>query len=89
MGKTKKAKKLRRPNIPLAAAPIAQHPSGTTAVGGGLEMSRDIPASRSESAQVTFDYTHIRKDLARIGVLAGSFIAILVVLSFVLPLIIK
>ena len=58
-------------------------------MGGGLEMSRDIPASRSESAQVTFDYTHIRKDLARIGVLAGSFIAILVVLSFVLPLIIK
>jgi hypothetical protein len=89
MSKTKKAKKLRRPNIPMTTAPIAQPSAGTTAVGGGLEMSRDVPASRSEPAQVTFDYTHIKKDLARIGVLAGSFIAILVVLSFVLPLIVK
>lgn len=82
MSKTKKAKKLRRPNIPMAA-------SAATAVGGGLEMSREVPANRSESTQATFDYTHIRKDLARIGVLAGSFIAILVVLSFVLPLLVK
>jgi hypothetical protein len=89
MSKTKKAKKLRRPNIPMATAPIAQYPAGTAAVGGGLEMSRDVPAGRSEPAQATFDYTHIKKDLTRIGVLAGSFIAILVVLSFVLPLIIK
>jgi len=89
MGKTKKAKKLRRPNIPLAAAQIAQHPSGTTAVGGGLEMSRDIPASRSESAQVNFDYTHIKKDLTRIGILAASFILLLVGLSFAMPYIVK
>lgn len=82
MSKVKKAKKLRRPNIPMAAGPV-------TAVGGGLEMSREAPAIRSESPQVTFDYTHIKKDLTRIGVLAGSFIAILVVLSFLLPLIIK
>ena len=82
MSKTKKAKKLRRPNIPMAASP-------TTAVGGGLEISREVPAGRSESTQPTFDYTHIRKDLTRIGVLAGIFIAILVVLSFVLPLFVK
>ena len=30
------------------------------------------------------DYTHVKKDLARIGVLAGFFIAVLVALSFVL-----
>lgn len=82
MSKTKKAKKLRRPNIPMAA-------SLTTAVGGGLETSREASAGRSESTQATFDYTHIRKDLTRIGVLAGSFIVILVILSFVLPLLVK
>ncbi len=30
------------------------------------------------------DYTHIKRDLSRIGVLAGSFFVILVVLSFFL-----
>jgi hypothetical protein len=30
------------------------------------------------------DYTHVFADLKRIGVLAGSFLAILVVLSFIL-----
>jgi hypothetical protein len=28
------------------------------------------------------DYTHVKRDLGRIGVLAGSFFAILIVLSF-------
>lgn len=30
------------------------------------------------------DYSYIKKDLARIGTLAGFFIAVLIVLSFVL-----
>jgi len=30
------------------------------------------------------DYTHVKKDLSRIGVLAGFFVAVLIVLSFVL-----
>ncbi len=30
------------------------------------------------------DYTHVKRDLSRIGVLAGSFLALLVVLSFFL-----
>ncbi len=30
------------------------------------------------------DYTYILKDLRRIGVLAGTFVAILVILSFIL-----
>jgi hypothetical protein len=75
MSKVKKAKRLRRPNIPMAAGM-------TTAVGGGLEVSQEVLPGRSEPAQANFDYSHIKKDLARIGVLAGSFIAILVVLSF-------
>ena len=30
------------------------------------------------------DYTHIKHDLGRIGMLAGSFFVILVILSFIL-----
>ncbi|HKI54310.1 MAG TPA: hypothetical protein VJ987_09305 [Anaerolineales bacterium] len=30
------------------------------------------------------DYTHVKKDLARIGTLAGFFIVVLIVLSFIL-----
>ena len=83
MSKVKKARKLRRPNVPMTIGPI------TAAAGGGAETVANRPSARSDSAPVTFDYTHIRKDLTRIGVLAGSFIAILVALSFVLPLVIK
>lgn len=35
-------------------------------------------------AEFNPDYTHVRKDLTRIGLLAGSFIAFLVILSFFL-----
>lgn len=30
------------------------------------------------------DYTYVKRDLARIGVLAGSFFALLIILSFIL-----
>lgn len=30
------------------------------------------------------DYTHVKRDLTRIGILAGSFFGILIVLSFFL-----
>lgn len=30
------------------------------------------------------DYTYVKKDLRRIGILAGSFFAVLIVLSFIL-----
>lgn len=35
------------------------------------------------------DYTYVRSDLKRIGILAGSFFALLIALSFIMPLIIK
>ena len=36
----------------------------------------------STSMEFNPDYTHVKRDLARIGILAGSFFAILVALSF-------
>lgn len=41
-------------------------------------------AARSPIQDFNPDYTHIIRDLKRIGILAGSFILLLVVLSFVL-----
>ena len=41
----------------------------------------NIPAVRTEFNP---DYTHVKKDLTRIGILAGSFFVGLIVLSFFL-----
>ena len=45
-------------------------------------------AASAQRATVEFnpDYTTVKHDLKRIGILAGSFFALLIVLSFVLPL---
>lgn len=40
--------------------------------------------SSSSRAEFNPDYTNVKKDLARIGALAGFFIVVLVVLSFFL-----
>ena len=77
MSKIKKAKKLRRPNIPMASG-------AAMAAGGGMEAARESQPGRSDTATVTFDYTHIRRDLTRILILAGSFFVVLVVLSFII-----
>ena len=43
-----------------------------------------VSVTNSASARNEFnpDYTHVKRDLSRIGVLAGSFFVLLVVLSF-------
>ncbi|MCC7119320.1 MAG: hypothetical protein IT310_12410 [Anaerolineales bacterium] len=40
-----------------------------------------IPAQRAEFAP---DYTNVKKDLARIGILAGSLFGALIALAFIL-----
>jgi hypothetical protein len=44
-------------------------------------VSMASPSSRTEFNP---DYTYVKKDLARIGTLAGFFVIVLVVLSFFL-----
>jgi hypothetical protein len=46
----------------------------------------NIPAARVEFAP---DYANVKKDLTRIGVLAGIFFAALIALSFILPIFLK
>lgn len=72
MSKSKK-KSQRRPNIPVsqpAGSPAPAPKSTTGATPGGREF--------------TPDYTYVKQDLRRIGLLAGSLIAALIILSFVL-----
>ena len=40
--------------------------------------------ARASSSEFSPDYSYVKKDLKRIGILAGSFFVILVVLSFFL-----
>ena len=80
MSKIKKARKLRHPNVPMMVGPSA-------AAGGGEESVIAARPTRVET--VNFDYTHIKKDLTRIGILAVSFIVALVGLSFVMPYLVK
>ncbi len=48
--------------------------------------SKPVKAARVSRTEQEFnpDYTEIKNDLKRIGLLAGMFLAILIVLSFVL-----
>ena len=41
-----------------------------------------VASSTSRTTDFNPDYTHVKRDLRRIGVLAGSFFALLVALSF-------
>ena len=46
--------------------------------------SRAVKQERRTSMEFNPDYSHVIQDLRRIGILAGSFILVLVVLSFFL-----
>jgi len=68
------AKKTRKRSVSSPAA-VAQTASTTTAAQ---------KATTSRSSEFNPDYSYVRKDLKRIGILASSFFVILIVLSFFL-----
>lgn len=73
MSKKRRKKRYRRPNLP----PDVVKPATTDKVNGLLPTNRD-------RQDFNPDYTYVIKDLKRIGVLAGSFISLLIILSFFL-----
>jgi hypothetical protein len=92
MSNKKKPKKLRSPNVPTGSV---ARPLTTAAAGAATparpelkplaspgRQARGAVAMAAGPVQANFDYTYVKKDLSRIGVLAASFIVILVVLSF-------
>ena len=59
--------------------------SAATAVLGNTETGTPKPTvARATTSEFSPDYSYVKKDLKRIGILAGSFFIILVVLSFFL-----
>ena len=58
--------------------------SSNPAVVMSKESASPRTGTRSAVAEFNPDYSYVKKDLARIGILAGSFFTILVVLSFFL-----
>jgi hypothetical protein len=77
-----------RPSTPPGSSSTAtpRTPAAARPVGGRSPVSGLRP---SASADFNPDYTYAKQDLKRVAVMAGSFIAALIVLSFVLPLFIK
>ena len=73
MSAKKKPKKLRRPNFAIAG--VGGGPAEGR--GGGSESPLRVEAGRG-----AFDYTHVRQDLRRIAILAGTIATLMVVLSF-------
>ena len=48
------------------------------------KYNKRTTAASNRTTEFNPDYTHVKRDLGRIGVLAGSFFALLIVLSFFL-----
>ncbi|MCJ7432414.1 MAG: hypothetical protein MUO77_02900 [Anaerolineales bacterium] len=44
--------------------------------------SKSMAASPATRAEFKPDYTYVKRDLTRIGILAGTFFVVLIVLSF-------
>ncbi len=73
MSKKEKKKKIRRPSVPIVSdATLSNVASSGQARGIGGQ--RDFQP----------DYSYVKRDLRRIGVIAGSFVVILILLSFFL-----
>ena len=63
--------------MPRKSRTISSRPTATFSAG----------ATPRAVVEFNPDYTNVKRDLKRIGILAVSFFALLIVLSFVLPLI--
>lgn len=56
----------------------------TPRTSGGAGAVSAPKAAFSRASEFNPDYTYVKKDLKRIGILAGSFFVVLVALSFFL-----
>ena len=68
------AKKIKKRSTNAAAAVL----------GNGETATPKTTSVRASTSEFSPDYSYVKKDLKRIGILAGSFFVILVVLSFFL-----
>jgi hypothetical protein len=58
--------------------------ASTSAVQPAAAPVADITPARTIDRDFNPDYSYVKKDLKRIAILAGTFFAILIILSFIL-----
>lgn len=63
---------------------VSQSLKEQTDANAGTGTVAATAAPRRTGAEFNPDYGHIVRDLKRIGILAGTFITVLIVLSFIL-----
>jgi hypothetical protein len=78
------SKKQKR-RVSSSASPVLKTAAPMPAVNTNAVQAR----VRSQIFEFKPDYSYIKGDLKRISLLAGSFLVVLIILSFVLPLILK
>ncbi len=74
MSKIRKARKLRTPNVPESFEPVVP----------AAVVAQSTSSARPTESVGQFDYSHTMGDLRRIAVLAGSFIVVLIALTFII-----
>jgi hypothetical protein len=62
----------------ISTAPKAAAPAAPAPTFGGLQR-------KGETMEFNPDYSNVKRDLKRIGVLAGSIFAVLIALAFLMP----
>jgi hypothetical protein len=70
VSKKRRRKRDRRPNLPVETRTSTK--------------ARSVAQPLPETGDFNPDYTYVLEDLKRIGILAGTFIALLIILSFFL-----
>lgn len=78
------AKKVKRQTTRSERANTPAAPQAASNNGSGTRYPVRSSAPTGSSSEFNPDYSYVRGDLRRIAILAGSFITILVVLSFFL-----
>jgi hypothetical protein len=68
----------------MAKKPRRKTSAGTKSESTVNTKTTGTTSSRASSAEFNPDYSAVKKDLKRIGLLAGSFFIILIILSFIL-----
>jgi hypothetical protein len=85
---SKEGKKRQRakavPRHGSVSVPVAKDKPEPVAAARKAKPQQVAPKTYSLHSSVSLDYSHVRGDLRRIGVLAGVFVVLLVILSFVL-----
>lgn len=78
------AKKVKRQVTRPERANTPDTPQAVSNNGSGSRYPVRSSAPAGSSSEFNPDYSYVKSDLRRIGILAGSFITVLIVLSFFL-----